>query len=129
MEMRRLPSESGEQRLELVGRITIDTSSFQGEMLTQPHTDVLTAHCGEDVYQRPTSISLQQSNYIDSSGVAWLLKIHSRFVEGGGLLVLHSASPQIQDLLRLMRVDTVLNVVGSEAEARRRHTELHQENP
>ena len=57
-------------------------------------------------------------DYIDSSGVSWLLVLHSRLQGGGGRLVVHSATPRVRTTFDLLNLGTVLHLARDEAEAR-----------
>jgi anti-anti-sigma factor len=106
--------ESGDVvvRVELVGRLSHDgwTADFD------PFAELI----GADVYSRRVLLNLQRSNYLDSSGVSWLLESNQRFQKAGGTLVLHSASPITAQFLKMMRMDLVLTLVSDEAAARQK---------
>src|SRR4029077_16070227 len=106
--------ESGQDvvRVELVGRLSHDgwTEDFD------PFAELV----GDDVYSRKVLLNLQRSNYLDSSGVSWLLDSTQRFQKAGGALVLHSASPITTQFLKMMRMDLVLTLVPDEAAARQK---------
>lgn len=72
-----------------------------------------------DIYARKVLLNLAKCHYLDSTGVAWLLRIHQGFRERGGMLVIHSASPVVTQIFNIMRMGLVLNVAASEEEARR----------
>ncbi len=75
---------------------------------------------GLDVYARPILIGLADSEYMDSSGVSWLLMCHKRCKQAGGRLVVHSLPPMISQILKVLRMELVLELATSEADARRR---------
>ncbi len=62
-------------------------------------------------------LNLQSSHYLDSTGVEWLLSNHKRFKAGGGSLVIHSFNPVMTQILKMMRMDLVLNLAKDEAAA------------
>jgi anti-sigma B factor antagonist len=73
---------------------------------------------GPDVYQRTVLLNLAESDYIDSSGVGWLLSSHKRFREAGGSLVIHSLSPMVSQILRVLKMEQVLQVAPDASSAR-----------
>ncbi|HUY33245.1 MAG TPA: STAS domain-containing protein [Pirellulales bacterium] len=73
---------------------------------------------GPQVYSRKVLLSLASCRYLDSTGVEWLLRYHKRFAMGGGTLVIHSFSPVVGQILKMMRVDLVLKLAENEAQAR-----------
>lgn len=95
----------------------IDQSHFQPEV--EPLEQIL----GPEVYQRQVLLDLNGVELLDSCGVGWLLKCHRRFRDRGGSLVLHSLAPMVANVLRILRMDHVLQTAGTEAEAVRRAQE------
>ena len=61
-------------------------------------------------YARKVLMDLSQVTYIDSSCVAWLLTCHKRCREAGGELILHSVPPSILAILKMLRLETLLNL-------------------
>ncbi|MCA9159253.1 MAG: STAS domain-containing protein [Planctomycetales bacterium] len=62
-------------------------------------------------------ISLQQTDYIDSSGIGWLLATDKTIRDCGGRLVLHSVPLDIQHVFGLMKLNKVLNITKDKAQA------------
>lgn len=58
-----------------------------------------------------------ESHYLDSTGVEWLLATNKRFQEAGGKLIVHSFNAVMQQILKMMRMDLVLNLAKDEAAA------------
>lgn len=108
--------EGGFVRMDLVGRLSRDGWP-QGY---DPFADLY----GKQVYGQKVLVNLSRSNYLDSSGVSWLLASNKRFQEGGGALVLHSAQPLTLQFLKMMRMELALNIVSDEAAAREKATLL-----
>lgn len=61
-------------------------------------------------YARRVLMDLSQVTYIDSSCVAWLLTCHKRCRSAGGELILHSVPPSILAILKMLRLETLLNL-------------------
>jgi anti-anti-sigma factor len=97
-------------RLEAIGRL-----SREG---VPSRTDPLQDIAGAEVYAQDVLLGLEKCASIDSSGVGWLLQCNSRFQEGGGRLVVHSAKPLVLRLLRMMRMQAVLNIAASAEDAK-----------
>ncbi len=74
---------------------------------------------GGSVYSRKVLLDLSKCHYVNSSGVGWLLNHHRRFQEGGGKLILHSASPVVMQIFNLMKMELVLNLCHDATEAER----------
>ncbi len=109
MILKQLVNDGDLIRLEVLGKISRDSWTQQKEPLA--------AEFGEDIYERRCLLSLNQALYIDSTGVEWLLTAHRRFAEQGGVLILHSPTPSTRQLLKVMRMDLVLNIVDDEHKA------------
>jgi anti-anti-sigma factor len=73
---------------------------------------------GPDCYRRKILLDLQNTPYIDSSGVSWLVNFHRHCRDAGGVLVVHSIPPSIMAILRLLQMDRYLNLVEDESAAR-----------
>jgi anti-anti-sigma factor len=63
-------------------------------------------------------LNLEQTEYIDSSGVAWLVHWHRKLVKAGGVFALCAVPPRVADVLRLCQVHTILPIWEEEAAAR-----------
>ena len=79
--------------------------------------DPLIRLLGDDVYQNQVLIDMSGSDYIDSSGVGWLVASHKKFIAAGGRMVLHSFQPEVKKIMTVLRMDHVLNMSKNEAEA------------
>lgn len=80
--------------------------------------DPLQELLGQDFYSRPLLLDLHKTDYIDSSGIGWLLNVHKRFLQDGGVLVLHSVPPVVHQVVQLMRLDKILNIQSDLAAAK-----------
>ena len=92
----------------------------EGEIrLTTPTggMDLLHTALGSEVGTRAIVLGLHNSPHLDSSGVSWLLSLHKHCLAGGGILVLHSVPQSILNMLKLLRVDRVLNIAEDERTA------------
>jgi anti-anti-sigma factor len=81
--------------------------------------DPFNEHCGEGVYTSKVLVNLSQLNYVDSSGLSWLVASNKRFQNAGGALILHSASSLTRRFLELARLGKVLQLAADEPAARR----------
>jgi anti-anti-sigma factor len=80
-------------------------------------TDLMRNLLGPDCYARKVLFNLEQTPYIDSAGVGWLVMCHKHFKEGGGRLVIHSIPPMVTQILRLLRMPDLLHLALDEAAA------------
>jgi len=110
MEIKLLQNEGNLIRMAISGRLSRDGWVKPGD----PFANL----CGEDVFSRTVLLSLAETTHIDSTGVEWLLRANEKFQKGGGMLVIHSATPLTRQILKLMRMDLVLRIADNEAAAR-----------
>jgi anti-anti-sigma factor len=80
--------------------------------------DPLEKLLGPRGYSRAIVVNLQKADFIDSSGVAWLLGLNRRTREAGGILGICALPPQVSEVLRVSRIDKILTLWTDEAEAR-----------
>jgi anti-sigma B factor antagonist len=102
------------ESLEVATSGTISRSAMDG--VEEPLAEML----GSGVYARRILLNLSGSPYMDSSGVSWLLVCHKRCRQAGGRLIVHSYPPIIAQILRVLRMELVLELAPTEGEARRR---------
>src|SRR5439155_15502837 len=63
---------------------------------------------GPTVYTRKLLMNLDRVDFLDSSGISWLVVSHKHFQQHGGLLVLYSVPPRIHQVLQFCRMDKLL---------------------
>jgi anti-anti-sigma factor len=95
--------------MSLSGRVT------QTEMFN--HQDQLTQLLGQAHFNRTILLSFQEANFIDSSGIGWLLSTDKKIRDAGGKLVLHSLPEEIQGVVMMMRLNRVLNIAKDKQSA------------
>jgi anti-anti-sigma factor len=83
-----------------------------------PGQDPLPERLGPDGFRARVLINLERVEYIDSSGVSWLIVNHKRFREQGGKLVLHSVPPRVDQVFKLLKMHLVLNIQDDAQAAR-----------
>src|SRR5262245_36295004 len=109
MKLTAVSREPGLTRLESTEDITL--LDFQNG--ANPLEEAL----GQDGYASTVLLNLAKSNYIDSTGVGWLIQVHGRFHKAGGRLVLHSIAPMVNHCFRLLGMYDVLTIVANEEAA------------
>ena len=72
---------------------------------------------GNDAYKRIVLLNMQDSNYLDSMCIGWLLSSHKRFKEGGGKLIIHSMQPLASNVISLLHLTSVFTIAPDEAKA------------
>jgi anti-anti-sigma factor len=72
---------------------------------------------GPDGYRRTVLLDLGRTDYVDSSGISWLIVAHKQFTAAGGRLVVHSATGPVESVFGLLRLPEVLNVAADEQTA------------
>jgi anti-anti-sigma factor len=105
MQIKVLSNDAELTHVRASGKITPD--SFSGG--SEPLAKML----GESVYARPLLMSFEGADYINSSGVGWLLICHKRCRESGGKLVLFAIPKMIQNVFNVLKMDRVFCLVES----------------
>ena len=72
---------------------------------------------GEEAYQRVVLFNMADAEFIDSSGVNWILAVHKQCREAGGRLVLHSIPKLVHNVLMVLRMNEVLEFAEDETSA------------
>jgi anti-anti-sigma factor len=103
------------------GLIRVECEGKINNMQQRVHADgdPLEKLIGTDGFGSNVLMSLERTDYIDSSGISWLLISHKHFMPQGGKLVLHSIPPIVADVLNLLRMGSILHIAKDETEARR----------
>jgi anti-anti-sigma factor len=70
--------------------------------------DPLEAILGPGVCANSILMDLSQAQFIDSSGVGWMLKCHKHCKQAGGRIIYHSAPPLVRQTLELLQMGKVL---------------------
>jgi anti-anti-sigma factor len=96
-------------RVQATGRITHDVLS--------PSVDELGNLLGTGGYARRVVLSLADVDFMDTSGITWLLARHKRFREASGKLVIHSVTPMVLGVLKVLRLHAVLLLADNESAA------------
>ena len=112
------PSADGITRVAVCGEVS------QADFV--PVDEPLARQLGEDDCRGLVLVDLSGVTTLDSSGVGWLLLCQKKVRTAGGMLVLHSLSPFVQQLFGVLKMHLVLTVVADESAAvelaRRRQT-------
>ncbi len=72
---------------------------------------------GEANYGQRILLSLRETDYIDSSGIGWLLATDKKIRAAGGRLVLHSLPLDVQHVFGLMKLHKVLSIAKDQQAA------------
>jgi len=96
-------------RLQLAGNITQDD--------LWPFSDPLHELLGEDGYSRKVALGMGDVDFVDSSGISWLLVRHKRFRQADGKLVIHSIPATVAEVVKMLRLDLVLHLANDESAA------------
>jgi anti-sigma B factor antagonist len=100
------------------GAVSVRAAGCLSDLSGAGASATLDALLGSDCYSRPVLLDLNYVDFIDSSGIGWLLGAHRRFRGAGGALVLHSIPPVAQTTLKVLRMESVFRLAKDESEAR-----------
>ncbi len=73
---------------------------------------------GPGCFARTVLLDMRRTDYLDSSGISWLILSHKNFCQGGGRLILHSLPPALRRIIELTRLASVLHLADDEPAAR-----------
>jgi anti-sigma B factor antagonist len=102
-----IQEEQGTQVLRLTGRLDTIGSPLLDQQLQKLRA------AGHERFV----LNLDLVDYLSSSGLRTILSAAKYAQTHGGRLVLSNVQEQVQDLIHMAGFDTILTIVGSEAEA------------
>ena len=73
---------------------------------------------GATGFSRKLLLNLEKTDYIDSSGIGWLVICHRNFVKSNGKLVLHSVPQRVFQVLELIGLPKIMHIAQDETAAR-----------
>ena len=82
-----------------------------------PFGDVFRDHLGAEAYGQRVLVDLSDVDWMDSSGVSWVLGCNKKFRQGGGCLVLHSLSPMVHDVFKVLHLQKILTIAPNQTAA------------
>jgi len=77
--------------------------------------DPLERLLGPTVFARRVLLNLEHVEFLDSSGLGWLIQCHQRFGKNGGVLSLCKLPPRILQMLQFCSMDRYLHLIREEA--------------
>ncbi len=83
----------------------------------RPENDPLVKLLGPQVYSRKLLLNMEKTNFLDTSGVSWLISCHEQCHRAGGVLVLYAVPPRVRDVLQLLRMEHLLHTAADIATA------------
>ena len=89
-------------RVALAGPIT------QREL--DPLQDPLIELLGPGGYGKIVRLDLSEAEYLDSSGVGWLLSCQKRMKQAGGQLTIERPHPLVANVLRVLRLEKIFEL-------------------
>ena len=95
--------------VQITGKITQDHIGVAGD----PLLDLL----GAGVYGRNVLLNMSSADFVDSSGVSWLLILHKHFREGAGQMILYSVPQLIMNVFKVLNMHLVFTIADSPQEA------------
>ena len=75
-----------------------------------PDSDPLEDLLGGEGFTQQVLLDLERTDYLDSSGIGWLVGLHRRFVTAGGKLILHSVPPMVEQVIHLLNLHHLLTI-------------------
>jgi len=72
---------------------------------------------GAEAYGKKNLFDMSGTEFLDSSGISWLLVCHKRCREAGGQLVMHSLPKMVNNVLMVLRMNLVFDIAENEKAA------------
>ena len=107
MQLTLLVTTGNHSHLSLAGEITYDPIS------STDHFEIL----GSSPFANHLIMNLEMATRIDSAGLGWLVTNHKRLAENQRRLVLHSIPPMINQVLRLVKLEKIIDCAADYTEA------------
>lgn len=63
-------------------------------------------------------LSLDQTHYIDSAAIGWLISCQREFKSQGGSFVVHSVRPGVRQMLDLLKIGRIVSLADNEQSGR-----------
>ena len=63
-------------------------------------------------------LDLAQTDFMDSTAIAWLIATTKQFRTSGGSIAIHSVAPRVRQMLDILKIGKVIPIVANEAAAR-----------
>ena len=84
----------------------------------RPANDPLAKLLGPQVYSRRVLLDMEKADYLDTSGVSWLISCREQCHQAGGVLVLYAVPLRVLYILQLLRMEHLLHTAADLAAAR-----------
>jgi anti-sigma B factor antagonist len=78
-----------------------------------PLEDPLITLLGPGGYSKIVRMDLSEADFLDSSGVGWLLSCHKRMKQAGGRLTLERPHPMVANVLRVLKLERVFDMADA----------------
>jgi anti-sigma B factor antagonist len=102
-------------------RLTLETPDPAGATRVKCHGQISQAHfggpgdplaelLGAGAFKNTVRLDLEGVEYVDSSGIGWLVGSHRRFSEAGGQLVLCRVPPVVEQILKFCGLENFFHV-------------------
>lgn len=98
--------------VKITGKITQEHIGVAGD----PLLDLL----GAGVYDRNVLLNMGDAEFVDSSGVSWLLILHKHFKDGAGQMILYSVPQLIMNVFKVLNMHLVFQIADNAQEAVRK---------
>jgi anti-anti-sigma regulatory factor len=78
---------------------------------SEPLLELLGPHC----YRQKVVLNLERSEGTDTSGLMWLARVATRFVQGGGRFVVYGFSPTFRNMLEVLGITGMIALASTES--------------
>ena len=82
------------------------------------HRNPLEGVLGQTWSNNRVLLNLEKTQYVDSSGIGWMIELAKKFRDNGGALAIHGIRPSVKQIFDLLKVSRVVPIAENEAAAR-----------
>lgn len=86
------------------------SGKFSKYSFAESEPNPLQAALGDNYHERVVLLSLENCDWMDTSGIGYLVMEYKRFKAAGGRIVLHSLPKLILDTLRFVHLDSIIPI-------------------
>lgn len=77
----------------------------------------LEALIGADWTKNKVVLDLDKVSYVDSTAIGWLVSCHKQFKQAGGMMVLHSIHPSVQQVFDMLKIGSLFPLAKDRPDA------------
>lgn len=102
MQVKQIEKGSDFVHLKVIGQVS--------ESHFEPNCEPLAEYLPESLDKLHLHLDMSDTDFIDSSGVGWLIRWNQKMEDHQGALLLHAPTPNVQRAIQLLKLDRLLKI-------------------